>query len=77
MKIQVVLALLIEAVNFGCKIIASDLPYVKAVVKPSLMFNPTDVNSIAQIVKKCLTTEVAISECLVKNEIDKLINYLK
>lgn len=68
---------LIEAINFGCKILASDLPYVKAVVKPSLVFNPTDVNSITQVVKKCLISDVEISECLVENEIENLIMLLK
>ena len=36
---------LVEAASAGCKIICAD-PYVYQVIKPSLVFNPIDVNSI-------------------------------
>jgi glycosyltransferase involved in cell wall biosynthesis len=38
---------LIEAAQFGLPIFASDLPYVKEVVKPSCFFDPLDEKSIA------------------------------
>ena len=31
---------LIEAIHFNCKILASDLPFVKEIIKASLLFNP-------------------------------------
>lgn len=42
---------LIEAVFFECKVIASDLPFVKEIIEPSLFFDP---ESILDIEKKII-----------------------
>ncbi len=68
---------LVEAVNAGLKIIASDLDYVREVVQPSLTFNPYDKYSILEAVKKVTNDEPIIeSRILIKNRIDELINIL-
>jgi len=67
---------LIEAVDSGMKVLASDLPYVYEVIKPSLTFDPYDKASIADTVIKALNTEPAFPEIVTKNEVDKLIDML-
>ncbi len=67
---------LIEAVDSGMKVIASDLPYVHDVIKPSLTFQPLDKISIAAAVLKALETELPFPELLIRNEVDKLIELL-
>ena len=64
---------LIEAVKAGCKILAADLPYTYSVIKPSLTFDPYDVQSITKAVEVSLRKDLPNSECLVNNEISKLL----
>lgn len=68
---------ILEAMESGCKIIGADLPYTYAVCKPSLVFNPFDVDSIANAFKEAITKNVKPTEQLVFNDIDKLINLLR
>lgn len=67
---------LIEGVESGCKIIASDLPFTFAVVQPSLTFNPYDVNSIKEAVSFSLDNSLPKSKCLIQNKIQLLIEIL-
>ena len=68
---------LIEAIHFGCKVVAADLDYVHAVIQPSFVFDPTDVGSIAKAVEMCLDGRVQKeSKCLVENKIDDLIDFI-
>jgi hypothetical protein len=53
------------------------LPYTYAVCKPSLVFDPTNIESIADAFKLALTDEITSTEQLVFNEIDKLIALLE
>jgi glycosyltransferase involved in cell wall biosynthesis len=64
---------LIEAADSGMKIIASDLPYVHDVVKPSLVFDPRDKNSIANAVCRALETELPFPQVVTHNQVDALI----
>lgn len=64
---------LIEGVEMGCKIIASDLEYTYAVCEPSCVFNPFDKQSIADSLKKAVTTDLPASKSKVYNQIDELI----
>jgi glycosyltransferase involved in cell wall biosynthesis len=67
---------LIEAVDSGMKVLASDLPYVYDVVKPSLTFKPYDKISIADAVVKAMNSELPVSELVVRDEVGKLMELL-
>lgn len=66
---------LIEAAASGCKIIASDLPYVTEVVNPSLVFNPDNVESILKSLNKSIDyINIPSTGLKVENKIDLLFN---
>jgi glycosyltransferase involved in cell wall biosynthesis len=67
---------LIEAVDSGMKILASNLPYVHDVITPSLTFEPFDKVSIADAVVKALSTELPFPRLVTRNEIGKLVKLL-
>lgn len=67
---------LIEATDSGMKVLASDMPYVYDVIKPSLTFNPLDKISIANAVIRALNEELPFPEIVTRNEVDKLIALL-
>lgn len=67
---------IVEAIENNCKIIASDLPYTYAVCKPSLVFDPLNVNSITEALSLSLQKNTINSESKVGNEINNLISYL-
>jgi glycosyltransferase involved in cell wall biosynthesis len=67
----------VEAINAGCKVIASDLPHTYAIIQPSLVFNPLDIYSIKDIVLYILNgNSINESKVLIKNDIDKLLRLL-
>jgi glycosyltransferase involved in cell wall biosynthesis len=67
---------LIEAVESGMKVLASELPYVYDVILPSLTFEPTDKAAIADAVLTALHTELPFPEIVTRNEVNKLISLL-
>lgn len=67
---------LIEAVDSGMKVLASELPYVHDVIVPSLTFNPADKQSIADAVIKALSEEIPFPRMVTANEVDKLVDLL-
>jgi glycosyltransferase involved in cell wall biosynthesis len=68
---------IIEAIENGCDIIGSDLPFIYAVCKPSLVFDPTNPESIAIAFQAALKKHLTPTEQLVFNEIDTLIKLLQ
>jgi glycosyltransferase involved in cell wall biosynthesis len=67
----------VEAINAGCKVVASDLPHTFAVIQPSLVFNPLDVNSIKDAVLYVLNeNRLKESKILINNNIDRLISLI-
>lgn len=68
---------IIEAIENQCDIIGSDLPYTYAVCKPSLVFDPTKIDSIEIAFRAALEKNTKPTEQLVFDEIDKLIDLLK
>lgn len=68
---------LLEASENGCKVIGSDLPYTHAVCKPSFLFNPNEIESIANAFYNAVTENTRPTEQLVFNEIKSLIKLLK
>ncbi len=67
---------LIEAVDSGMKVIASNLDYVHDVITPSLTFDPLDKVSIANAVIQALEQELPFPRIKTSNEVDKLIDLL-
>lgn len=68
---------LIEAVNHGCKVISSDLPYVHEIIKPSLTFDPYSVKSISNAILKAIKTDnLSKTKVLVENKLDNFINFI-
>lgn len=67
---------LLEAVGYGCKVIAADLEYTYEVVEPSYTFNPYVSQSIADAVIFSLNSTLNVTTPKIKNEIDSLITML-
>lgn len=67
---------LVEAIDGGCKIIASDLPYTYQVCKPSLTFNPNIKESIKHAIIESIEKELPESEKFISNNINQLISLL-
>lgn len=68
---------IVEAIENGCKIIGSDLPWLYAVCEPSIVFDPKSAESIHLAINKTLFAEVKPSTQLVFDEIGHLIDLLK
>ena len=68
---------LIEAMENGCKVIGADLPYTYAVCKPSIVFDPLSVNSIAHAFGEAISNKSQNTEQLLFDEIKKIIQILK
>ena len=67
---------IIEAMEQGCEIMAANLPYVHAICKPALSFNPLDVTDMANAFERALHNDYSSSKQLVFNEIKQLIKLL-
>jgi len=68
---------LIEAANHGCRVIASDLPYVHEIIRPSLTFDPYSVESISDSILKALETDnLPETKVLVENKLDNFIDFI-
>jgi glycosyltransferase involved in cell wall biosynthesis len=68
---------LIEAADSGMKILASDLPFVYDVVKPSLTFDQSSPLAIASAVLEAMANKgLPFPEVVTKNEVVKLVDLL-
>ena len=68
---------LIEASIKGLNVICSNLDYVNEVIKPSLTFNPLDVDDISNSILKTLTLDnIDKTELISKNKIHEIIKLL-
>ena len=68
---------LIEASNHNCKVIASNLPYVHEIIKPSLTFHPYSVESISNSILKAIETDnLPETKVLVENKLDNFIDFI-
>lgn len=67
---------LVEAIDGGCKIIVSDLPYAYQVCKPSLTFNPNIKESIKNAIIEATTKNLPESEKIISNDLNQLISLL-
>jgi len=68
---------IIEAIENGCRVIASDLPWLHAVCEPSCVFDPKSVTSISEAIEKAVFEELVPARQLVFNEIMHIIDLLK
>ena len=57
-------------------VIASELEYVKQVIRPSLTFNPNLVKSISKSIISAVCEEQKDSEIIIENKIDTFVKYL-
>lgn len=66
----------VEAIENGCKVIGSNLPWIHAVCEPSLVFDPESVESINLAITEAIFNELKPSKQLVFDQIGELINLL-
>lgn len=67
---------IVEAIEQGCDVIGADLPYMHAVCKPSLAFNPLDTADISDAFRRAVFEDVNKSVSLVNNRINDLVKIL-
>ncbi len=68
---------LIETTFLGCKILAGDLTYSRNLIKPSLVFDPLDIEDMIRAIKIALTNKNLMPATLcAQNEIEKLLAIL-
>lgn len=67
---------LVEAIEAGCDVVASNLPFTHSICKPSMTFNPYSPESIADAVMRYEQSNCPKSELLIRNQIDELIQLL-
>lgn len=67
---------IIEAITAGCDVIGADLPYLRAICKPSVVFTPYSADAIADAVLKYENSCCKKSELTINNQIDNLIALL-
>lgn len=67
---------LIEAAQYKMKILAADLPYTHAVIEPSAVFDPNNIDSIFNCMQAALTTTLPVSQLKVPSGIEEMIEVL-
>lgn len=67
---------LVEAIDGGCKILVSELPYAYQVCEPSLTFNPNIKESIKSSIIMAIEKELPESKKIISNDINQLISLL-
>ena len=68
---------IVEAIENGCKVIGSNLPYLFEVCKPSLVFNPLSEEDIFNAIKSSCFNILDKSQNLIKNNINELIKLMR
>ena len=67
---------LIEATIHGCKVIASDLPYVHEIIEPSLTFDPFSIESMSNAILRAINGDLSETKVLVENKLNSFINFI-
>lgn len=67
---------LIEAAQYGMKVIASDLPFVHEVIEPSYTFDPWNIDSIADAIETSIDKSLPFTKLKIENEILKLLEVI-
>ena len=68
---------IIEAIECGCQVIGTDLPYTYAVCEPSIVFDPLEIASIVGAFEQSTLENIRPTKLLIKNKISELIKLLK
>lgn len=67
---------IIEAIEAGCDVIGSDLPFIHSICKPSVTFDPHTPESIADAVMEYEKGHSPKSSLLIHNNINELISLI-
>ena len=67
---------LLEAAEAGCAVIAADLSYVYAAIRPSAVFDPTSAEAIYQAVLATHGKPAPPSKIVAANELGRLVDWL-
>lgn len=67
---------LIEAAQYGMKVIASDLPFVHEVIEPSLTFDPMKIDSIALAIESSVVEKLPTTKLKIENGILELLDLM-
>lgn len=67
---------IVEGIKAGCDIIGSDLPFLHAVCKPTLIFEPCNADSIVDAVLSYEHSQYPESELIIHDSIDEFITFL-
>jgi len=67
---------LIESANANCKVLVSNLPFIKEIIRPSLTFDPLNPEDIANCVEKALLNDLDDALILLKNDINNFIDFI-
>ena len=67
---------LAEAIDGGCKVIASDLSYTYEVCEPSLIFDPISIDSIQAAIVTAIKNELPCAMKLIENDLSKIMQLL-
>ena len=67
---------LVEAIEAGCDVLASNLPFVFSVCTPTLVFDPYTPESIANAIMKYEKGEGKRPQLLIRNQLDELLHLL-
>lgn len=67
---------IVEAITAGCDVLGADLPYLHAICKPSLTFNPYSPESIANAIVRYEEQKSPKPELLICDHLEELIDLL-
>ena len=68
---------LIESINNNCKVIASDLKFIKEIIEPSLLFNPFSISSITNNILEAISkNDLNESRIIIENKSDTFVKYI-
>lgn len=68
---------ILEAIEGGCKIVGSDLPYMHTICNPSIVFNPYQINTIEEAIFDALNNESKPTELKTKNNIKEILQLVQ
>lgn len=67
---------IVEAINAGCDIIGSDLPFLHSICEPSCIFDPNNPDSIVEAVLRYEKGGLKKSELFITDKVEDLISLL-
>ena len=67
---------LIESINYGCKVLCSNLPYAHEIIVPSLIFDPWKVDEITSSILTAVNNDLPKSEKKIVNKLDEFIDFI-